>query len=356
MNYTIQKRINEIVEVLDQIISNIKRDPKRVGLDKPNAVERRKIYQRVSKFSNSEIAWESVVLDKTQKLKDSIENKYKLELEELNEKEAIIKKGLDTWNPQIDGIRKYFFDEHFLMALFYNHPAILGDLGQIIISSEHINWKPTFIKFTEALFSSPENKITTHIKERFGTILSISLTMDREEVLFLFLPKQVNKKDLEQKMESNYERFLIIDKLMNNTTNINQIKESENDMELVLSSLINSDEGYLNLPESLKSSELVYLFAAFNSSHSFQYALDNIRSNEAIVNFTFNNDKFKAHETLNQIKKRALQKQHLKNIYPYASEEIRANAFIADLENSEITGAKGIEGTGGINLGDYSIQ
>lgn len=353
MNYTIQRRIKEIIEILDQIINNINKDVRRVGLDKPTSEERRQIFQRAVKFFDSEIAWESVVLDKTQKLKDSIEDKYKLELEELNEKEAIIKKGLDTWNPQFDGIRKYFFDEHFLMALFNNHPDILGDLGQIIIAAEHINWKPTFIKFTEALFSYPENKITIHIKERFETILSVSLTMDREEVLFLFLPEQVNKKDLEKKMESNYERFLIIDKLINNTTNINQIIESENDMELVFSSLINSDEGYVNLPESLKSNELVYLFAAFNSSHSYKYALDNIRSNEAIVNFAFNIDKFKAHETLNQIEKRTLQKQNLKNIYPYASGEIRANAFIADLENSEIGGN---DENDGINLADSAIR
>lgn len=254
-------------------------------------------------------------------------------------------------NPEIDKVRTYFFDDHFLTALLYSHPGILFELGKLIITDEQINWKPTFLKLANILIESSNCDIEAF--ENFIKQMNASKGKERETVRFLFSPENVDKKELEQKMESNYERFLIIDKLINNTTNINQIIESENDMELIFSSLINSDEGYLNLPESLKSNELVYLFAAFNSSHSFKYALDNIRSNEAIVNFAFNIDKFKAHEPFNQIEKMKLQKQHLENIYPYASEEIRANSYINNLANSEI---EENDENGGINLGDYAIK
>ena len=330
MNYTVQKRIKEIIELLNQIINDLDRNVRKFDLNKPNAEKRRKAYESMFKFFDSQMEWENIVLEKTKQLKASIQNDYHVELEELEIKEAQIQKGLDTWNPKFDEIRAYFYDEHFLMALFNNHPDILCDLGEIIIRAEHINWKPTFVKFTEALLSSPENKITTNIKERLGTILSSNLTSKQEEVLFLFLPERLNKKDLEQKMESNYERFLIIDKLMIESTRINQIIEPENDMELVLSSLINSDEGYQHIPKSLKSNELVYLFASFNSSHSFMYANDNIRNNEAIVNFALNKENLKGYNSLTSDEMIAIKKQHARTIYPYASEEIKANEYIAN--------------------------
>ena len=49
------------------------------------------------------------------------------------------------------------------------------------------------------------------------------------------------------------------------------------------------------------------------------------------MNYAFNIDKFKVNESHNQIENRALQKLHLENIYPYASEEIRANQYIANM-------------------------
>ena len=187
MNYTVQKRIKEIIELLDHIINDLERTVRKFDLERPNAEHRRETYRRDIKFFDSKMEWENIVLEKTIQLKDSIQNEYHAELEELKIKEAQIHKGLDALNPKFDEIRAYFYDEHFLMALFNKHPDILCDLGEIIIRAEHINWKPTFVKFTEALFSSPENKITTHIKERLGTILSSNLIAKQEKVFFLFL-------------------------------------------------------------------------------------------------------------------------------------------------------------------------
>jgi hypothetical protein len=354
MNYTIQKRIKEIVKVLDQIINNIKRDPRRVGLDKPNAEKRRKIYQKINKFSNSEIAWESVVLEKTKTLKNKIENEYQLELEELEEKEAVIKDWVkNQMNPEINKVRDYFFDEHFLMALFYSDPRILLELGKLIITDERINWKPTFLKLANELIQSSNCDVESF--ENFIEVmnsLQYSPSMEGDTVWFLFSPENVDKKDLEQKMKTNYDRYLKIDSYINEGANINQKTELVNDLELVLSSLINSDQGYSNIPDEFKSNELVYLFAAFNSSSTFKNTHEDIQSNEAIVNYAFNIDKLKVHEPFNQIEKRKLQKQHLENIYPYASEEIKANPYIDDLANSEIGGN---DENGGINLGDYAI-
>lgn len=351
MNYTVQKRIKEIIELLDHIINDLERTVRKFDLERPNAEHRRETYRRVIKFFDSKMEWENIVLEKTIQLKDSIQNEYHAELEELKIKEAQIHKGLDALNPKFDEIRAYFYDEHFLLNFFQSYPKLLLEFGQIIIVAEGINWKPTFLKLANILIKSSNCDIEAF--ENFIKHMNDSKCTERETVMFLFSPENVDKNDLEQKMESNYERFSIIDKLMNNTTIINQILESENDMELVLSSLINSDEGYQNLSEPLKYNELVYLFAAFNSSHSFMYSLDNIRSNEAIVNFAFNAKSLRENKTLTPKERVNVKKQNAKIIYPYASEEIKANEYIDDLANNE---SGGNDKNGGINLSDFAIK
>ena len=332
MNYTVQKRIKEIIELLNQIINDLDRNVRKFDLDKPNAEKKRKVYQSVYKFFDSQMKWENIVLEKSIQLKKSIQNEYHVELEELEKKEAVIKDwAKNRMNPEVNKVRDYFFDEHFLKALFYSDPRILLELGKLIITDERINWKPTFLKLANELIQSSNCDVESFENfVEFMNSLQYSTSLEGDTVWFLFSPKHVDKKDLEQKMESNYERFLIIDKLMIESTCINQIIEPENDMELVLSSLINSDEGYQHIPESLKSNELVYLFAAFNSSHSFMYANDNIRNNEAVVNFALNKENLKGYNSLTSDEMIAIKKQHARTIYTYASEEIKANEYIAN--------------------------
>ena len=329
MNYTVQKRIKEIIELLNQIINDLDKNVRKFDLNKPNAEKRRKAYE----IFDSQMEWENIVLEKTKQLKATIQNDYHVELEELEIKEAQIQKGLDTWNPKYDEIRAYFYDEHFLLNFFNRYPKKLLEFGQIIIVSESINWKSTFLKLANILIESSNCDIEDFAN--FIKHMNASTGMERETVLFLFSPEYVDKKDLEQKMESNYERFLIIDKLMTESTSINQIKEPQNDLELVLSSLVNSDEGYQHIPESLKSNELIYLFAAFNSPHSFMYANDNIRNNEAVVNFALNKENLKGYKSLTSDEMIAIKKQHARTIYPYASEEIKANEYIANMAVNE---------------------
>jgi hypothetical protein len=355
MNYTVQRRIKEIIEILNLVINTFESKVRKFDLDKPNAKKRRKTYRSVYKFFDSQMEWENIVLEKTIHLKKSIQNEYHVELEELEKKEAVIKDWVkNQMNPEINKVRDYFFDEHFLMALFYSDPRILLELGKLIITDERINWKPTFLKLANELIQSSNCDVESF--ENFIEVmnsLQYSPSMEGDTVWFLFSPENVDKKDLEQKIKTNYDRYLKIDSYINEGAKINQKTELVNDLELVLSSLINADQGYSNIPDEFKSNELVYLFAAFNSSSTFKNTHEDIQSNEAIVNYAFNIDKFKAHEPFNQIEKMKLQKQHLENIYPYASEEIRANSYINNLVNREI---EENDENGGINLGDYAIK
>lgn len=330
MNYTIQRRIKEIIELLDQIINDLERNIRKFNLERPNAEHRRETYQRVIKFFDSKMAWENIVLEKTNQLKKSIQNEYQVELEELEKKQFI----LDDWrfkfdDNQFDKIRPYFFDEHFLIELFSRNPQLLLEVEKFIIADFNIAWRPTFTKIAIELITKRECNF-----EPFNHLISCMQvenwsTNAEEFVPLLFSPERFNKVELDQKIKSNYDRFLKIDALINNGFYINHIYDLEINLELVLSSLISSEKGYQYIPDNFKSNELVYLFAAFNNSQSFKYAIDNIRKNEAIVNFALTIDENKFRTIHIHEEKRTIKIQHARNIYPHASEEIKANTYIA---------------------------
>lgn len=340
MNYTVQKRIKEIIELLDQIIYDLERTIIKFDLERPNAEHRRETYRRAIKFFDSKMEWENIVLEKTIQLKNSIQNEYHAELEEFEKKQFI----LSDWrirfdDNKFDRIRPYFFDEHFLTELFSRYPQLLLEVDKFIIADFNIAWGPTFTKIAIELITKRECNFEAfdHLMSRIqGENWS---TNDEPFVPLLFSPERFDKAELDQKIKSNYERFLKIDALINNGFYINHIYDSNDDLELTLSSLISSEKGYQNISDKFKSNELVYLFAAFNNSLSFKYALDNIRSNEAIVNFVLTIDENKL-RTFHMYEERGtVNKQHTRNIYPYASEEIKSNNYIAYKTAGQFGGA-----------------
>ena len=336
MNYTVQFRIREIIELLDRIIYELERGKTKFDSNNSLSIKSKKIYLKVYEFFESQLEWENIVLEKTIRLKDSILNEYQQELEELEKKQAIIKDSrLNSDDSRFQNIREYFFDEHFLLALFSHNPDFLLDVEHIIIEAENINWKPTFSKLAIQLMKSSDCNIESldyFIKRIVSENSPITLN---EQVRFLFSPELSNKDELEKNIKSNYERYIKIDALINNGSRIRQLPASEIDLELVLSSLIKSGHDYGSIPNSFQSNELVYLFASFNTSHGFKYADNDIQSNEAIVNYALNINKYKRRPFFFQEENSTTNIQHAKNIYPFTSEEIRACEYLANFVASE---------------------
>jgi hypothetical protein len=308
MNYNLQFRIKEILEIIDKISAN------HFGQERYNE----KQFDIIPGIGLSRI-----IVQKAEELKQGIRDQYGNELAELEEKIDIIRniKNQD-YSIQSELISPYFFDESFMKEIVIKDPLILDGLSVTLITNQGINWENGFNKLATHAINTP------YTNTNFGLLISCMTNdfpkygnYDYDQVRISNQGHEYNRNELNEKLKQYYKRNLILDLLEHNGQMISSIDYEANDQEIALTALLNSWEAIEKLPK-LQDELLSCLFAIYNNGHAIKYVGEKFKDNEAIVEFAIR--KSRKYETGS--KELVVD---FRSVYPYISDRLKENEDLA---------------------------
>jgi hypothetical protein len=309
MNYNLQLRIIEILEVIDKTINT-----NRYGQVRYN--ERQ--FDIIPGIGLSRI-----IVQKGEELKQEIRNQYGDELAELEKKIDIIRniKNQD-YSIQSELISPYFFDESFMKEIVIKDPHILDGLSVRLIIDQGINWENGFNKLATHAINTPHtNTNFEHLIYCMTNGFPKYGNYDYDQVRISNQGHEYNRNELNEILKQHYKRNLILDLLENNGQMISSIDYEANDQEIALTALLNSWETIEKLPQ-FQDDLLCCLFAIHNNGHSIKYISDAFKDNEAIVEFAI----LKSRKYVTGSNELVVD---FRSVYPYISDRLKENEDLA---------------------------
>ena len=315
MNYNIQSRIQEIIDVFDRISVYWGRYPQNI---KDTLLK-----------AQPELVLNFTISEKANIIKESLIREYSIELKELEIKNNIIENLNQKYiDDQFDLIRPYFFDESFMKKIVEKNPDILWEMEKFIINDNNIKWKDGFKKLAI-------HTINNTLRTRYNISMLINRSSDNhyhdyikdnDYVDLLFSKEKYKKCDLDEKLKKSYERNLLLDALENNGELIDRTYCDLNDKEIVLTALLNSGPAIRYIPE-FKDDLLCSLFAIYSLGHAIKFVGDEFKDNEAIVRFAFNYAELK--KPLNIFERSEPTPPNYEAVYPYISTRLKGDKNLA---------------------------
>jgi hypothetical protein len=314
MNYNLQVRIKEIIELFEKII-------------RINYLGQEKFNER--KFDRlPRISLKRDIVKKTEELKHKIQKQYKDELLELENKIDIINTiERKDFSIQRNLIAPYFFDESFMKEVVIKDPNILEGLSKLIIYDQGINWENGYNKLVmhainNYLGEGDRKWMRMHIENivngfnKYGQGDFVSLFDDLYSN---------NRNELDELLKQHYKKSLLLDFFENNGQLISSDDCDLNDKEVPLTALLNRWEAIEKLPKLFQDDLLCCLFAIYNNGHAIKYVGEAFKDNEAIVELAIK---------INSIRKKEGNPTgsfDYRSVYPYISDRLKENEDLASM-------------------------
>lgn len=315
MNYNIQSRIHDIIEVFNRITRHVDYYyPKRV-------------HEALLKV-HPEFAYKITINKKAHNIKEILKREYANEIHEFEIKKNIIQNFNQNIGDRLDLIRPYFFDEAFMKKIVECDPYILLEMEKFIIYDSGIKWKDGFNKLAiHAINNTTRRSYDFNMLiDRISDNYYHNYIQDEDYVNLLFSEEKFKKRDLDEKFKKEFERNLLLDALEKNGELISGTKYEKNDKEIALTALLNSGSAINYLPK-FKDDLLCSLFAIFNLGHAIKFVGEEFKDNEAIVHFASNLDELK--DPMNGFNRSEPKPAYYESVYPFISYRLKSDKNLA---------------------------